>query len=135
MAKVPRKTSIYEVEPVPDKYVIPFAPELVQFLESGEKVETYRYGDKYEYLEVGDLVVIQNNKTKEGVFNANIVEKKKTTFASLPLTSSGHEGYESKDQQRAVFSGYYAYLGRPIENDDPFLIFTFRRKEAISEEK
>ncbi len=128
MVKVPSKTFVNLIEPQFAKYAISFAPELIPIILSGEKVKTYRYGNKYDYLKVGDLVQIENTKTKEIVAQAVVLNKQPTTFGELPLTLQGHEEYESKEQQRNVMSGYYAYLGKALENSDQFLILEFQLK-------
>lgn len=117
--------SRYEDEPKPQPYVIPFAPELITLIRKGKKVKTYRFGLKYDYLNDGDAVKIQNWDTQEIIGHAKVTGKLRTTFAALPLENSGHEPYPNKDAQRNVFSNYYAYLQRPIKNDDVFLIITF----------
>jgi hypothetical protein len=124
--KVPEKTSIYTTEPVVDKYTIRFAPELVSLIQAGEKVKTYRYGDKYDYLNKGDTIEIQEGENEEIIGKATLITKSKTTFGKLPLETQGHESYKNKDHQRKVFSGYYAYLGRKIKDDDLFLILEYQ---------
>ena len=111
---------------VPDKYVVPFAPELAGAILERSKVITYRFGDKYDYLQVGDEVSVQNSATQEVVGKASIVNKKRLLFKDLPLDGASHESYKSKHEQRKLFSGYYAYLGRPIEDDDSFLALGFQ---------
>lgn len=123
---VPNKTSTNQTEFKPDPYVIAFAPELVAFIQDNLKLTTYRFGNKYDYLELGDNVKIQNSATQEIVYNAKITNKSKMPFKDLPLASGSHEAYKSKEHQGAVLSGYYAYLGRPIEDNDEFLVFDFK---------
>ena len=129
MARVPGKTSKYKVEPRPDLYDIPFAPELVPLILSGEKVKTYRFGLKHDYLGVGDEVNLQHYQNQEIICRAIITDKKRATFKDLPLSIPGHETYPTKEKQRQVFSGYYAYLGRPIRDEDIFLVLEFRIKK------
>ncbi len=126
MVKVPTKTTVYKKEPFPGKYVIGFAPELIAFIKSGEKVLTYRFGDKYGYLKPGDMVTIKDTVNKEIIGKAKVISKRWTTFSKLPLNIAGHETYEDKEHQRRVFSGYFAYLGRPIKNEDQFLVLGFQ---------
>lgn len=128
------RRSRYPVEPKPPKYVIPFAPELVDLILSDEKVMTYRYNGtgKYEYLNVGDEINIQDQGSGEIVAPGVVTDKEKTTFSELPLDRPGHEPYASKDEQREVFSGYYAYLGREIRDDDPFLVLGYQLKHSGS---
>lgn len=56
---------------------------------------------------------------------AKITKKVSTTFIGLPLDSPGHETPKEKEHQRKVLSGYYAFLGREIRDDDPFIILDF----------
>lgn len=122
---VPDDTSINEKEFKPDKYAIAFAPELIEFILQDRKLTTYRYGDKYSYLNVGDEISIQDSSTGEIKANAKIVNKTSTIFDELPIQIGTHEAYRDKEHQRKVLSGYYAYLGRSLSNEDPFLVFDF----------
>ena len=127
MIKTPQKTSVYKKEPQhKEKNVFGFAPELINFILKGHKVITYKYGYKKDYLNVGDNVYIKNSKTGKVIDQAYILKKENSTFIKLPLNARGHESCENKEQQRKVLSGYYAYLGRPIKDSDPFLIFEFQ---------
>ena len=119
--KVPQNTSTNKDEFIADRYVIPFASELIEFILDDKKMTTYRYGDKYDYLQPGDTIKIQNSDTKIIVANAVITDKTPTSFADLP-----HDAYTNKEHQRNVLSGYYAYIGRQIEDDDRFLVFSFK---------
>lgn len=123
--KVPKNTTVNLTEHVPERDVLPFAPELIAFILDKKKVATYRFGRKYDYLEVGDIVRLQNSQNSEVVGSAVITTKKYVAFKELPLEGGGHESYVDKEHQRKVFSGYYAYIGRPIEDDDEFLVFGF----------
>jgi hypothetical protein len=124
--KVPNTTSTNKDEYKADKYVIPFAPELIKFILEDKKMTTYRFGDKYSYLQPGDRIKVQDSNTKDIVTNAVITRKTKATFAELPVSTGSHESYTDKEHQRNVLSGYYAYIGRKIKDDDPFLIFSFK---------
>lgn len=121
--QVPDNTSTYKDEYKPDAYVIPVAPELVRFITDELKLTTYRFGNKYDYLKEGDEVGIQNAASKEIAGKALIKRKGKALFKDLPLSDGLHESYKDKEHQRQVLSGYYAYLGRPIADDDEFLVF------------
>ena len=123
--KVPRNTTINLTEHVPERDVLPFASELIAFILAGNKVVTYRLGRKYEHLKSGDHVRLQNSRSGDIVGSAVITSKKFMSFKELPLDSTGHETYMDKEHQRKVFSGYYAYVGRPIEDDDEFLVLGF----------
>src|SRR5688572_15695372 len=125
MLKVPKNTSINTTEFMPDENCIGFAPELVQFIKDNLKLTTYRFGKKYDYLKAGDTVYCQNSDTGKIECGLKVVSKRESTFANLPLDRPSHEAYRSKDHQRKVFSGYYAFLGRPIQDDDVFLVFDF----------
>jgi hypothetical protein len=124
--KVPGNTSVNKVEFKPAPYVIPFAPELVGFILAHKKLTTYRFGKKYDYLKVGDTVSIQNSESKTIVCKAEITNKAHTTFKDIPIQTGTHESYRDKEHQREVQSGYYAYIGRPIEDNDTFLIIDFK---------
>jgi len=128
--QVPDKTSVNKDEFKPEAYVIPFAPELVGLILDKLKLTTYRFGRKYDYLNVGNEVSIQDSTSKEIVARAVIKKKSQTTFLGLPLNNGSHESYRDKEHQRKVMSGYYAYLGRPIEDDDEFLVFDFELIES-----
>lgn len=124
--KVPKKTTKYNKEPIHEKYIIGFAPELISFIKEGKKVLTYRFGEKYNYLKPNDVVVIEDTVNKKAYGKAKVISKEKTTFDKLPLSSPGHETYKDKEHQRKVFFGYYAYLGRKIRDGDEFLILGFK---------
>lgn len=123
--QVPAKTSINKEEFKPDDFAIAFAPELIEFILQDRKLTTYRYGDKYDYLNVGDEISIQDSRTGEIKAKAKITSKIRTTFGELPTQVGTHEAYRDKDHQREVLSGYYAYLKRPLIDTDPFLVFDF----------
>lgn len=123
--QVPNKTSVNKVEAGLEPYVVPFAPELIELILDKLKLTTYRYGIKYDYLQIGDEVKVQNSDSKKIIGKAKIVGKTKALFKDLPIGVSKHESYKDKDHQRNVFSGYYAYLGRPIKDEDEFLILEF----------
>lgn len=126
MIKVPEVTSINHREYIPPKGAIAFAPELVGFIRSGEKRSTYRYGLKYDYIDVGDLVDIVDSSTQKVEARIKVSSKKRQIFAELPLSFDSHETYRDKDHQRHVLNGYYAYIGRDIRDDDVFLVFEFK---------
>lgn len=123
--QMPQNTSKNSDEFIPDDHVIPFAPELIEYVLAKAKMTTNRFGRKYDYLEVGDIVAIQDSSTKTIVAQAKITRKGMTTFRDLPLGAGGHNTYRDKEHQREVLSGYYAYLNRPIADDDEFLEFDF----------
>lgn len=124
--KVPDKTTTIDDEYIADKYVLPFAPELVKLILDNKKTTTYRLGDKYDYLQSGDNIKIQNSVTKEIVAEAVITNKSTATFAELPISGGGHEVYADKEHQRKVLSGHYPHIGRQIDDDDLFLVLNFK---------
>lgn len=123
--KVPSKTTVNDAEHKPKANILPFAPELVDLISKKLKLTTYRFGNKYDYLKIGDVVVIQDSVTGEFVHKARITNKSETIFAELPLSDDKHEAYKDKEHQRMVFSGYYKYMGREIRDDDQFLVISF----------
>lgn len=128
MMKAPQNPTTVLNNPLHDKYVIQFAPELSNFIRKEGKTKTYRFGDKYDYLLPGDEVELREYATGVFISKAIITSKEKTTFGQLPLNLTGHEICESKEHQRKVFSSYYKYLNREISDDDPFLILSFKLK-------
>lgn len=132
----PDKTTVNQIEYVPPKGAIGFAPELIQFILSGQKLTTYRFGSKYDYLKAGDLVKIQDSNDKKTKCIAKITQKSKLSFKELPLKINVHESYRDKEHQRSVLNGYYAFLGRSIRDDDQFIRFDFilqPQSEALGE--
>jgi hypothetical protein len=130
---VPDDTTTNKKEFKPGRYVIPFAPELIAFILHNQKLTTYRFGNKYDYLNVGDLVNIQDSQSKEIVGTATVFGKSACTFKDLPLSTETHESYRDKEHQRTVQSGYYAFLGRPIADSDPFLVLSFKLVESTTD--
>ncbi len=126
MYQTPEQTSVNNEEFKPNQCVIPFAPELIDFILAKKKLTTYRFGNKYNYLNVGDLINLQNSSTRNMVATAIITRKANTTFKDIPIKTGGHESYRNKEHQRQVLSGYYAYIGRKIADDDQFLVFDFK---------
>lgn len=125
MVQVAEKTTVHKKDPKTKKYHLSFAPELIDIIKSGEKVKTYRFGRKYDYLQPGDVVTIENTITREVVGKARVTSKTFTTFKKLPLRIQGHETYKDKERQRKVFEGYYAYLKKPIKDKDKFIVLQF----------
>lgn len=125
MFKVPQKTSVFKNHTHSPVGIISFAPELIKFIKEKRKYQTYRFADeKYQQIKVGDVVSI---KEYGGAIigPAKITKKVSTTFVDLPLDSPGHETPKDKEHQRKVLSSYYAFLGREIRDDDPFIILDF----------
>ena len=124
--KAPQKPTVVSTNPVHGKHIIQFAPELTDYIAEKGKVKTYRFGDKYKHLQKGDVVELREYKTNKLISKAEIIGTEKTTFKNIPLDLEGHEVYKSKKHQRRVFSSYYKYIGREIEDNDPFLILSFK---------
>lgn len=100
-----------------------FASNLVPLIENQEKTLTYRLGNKYNFLNVGDKIKVSNSSSGKIFGEIEIQEKQTKDFLTLPLDLDGHEKYASKEEQRKVFEGYYL---RPIHDSDQFLIFKFK---------
>lgn len=124
--KSPPKATVISKAPVQDRYEIQFAPELTALILKEGKVTTYRYGTKYDYLHIGDEVRLSEYDTRKLITRAIITKKEKVLFKDIPLHVKGHEAYKSKVEQKKVFSSYYTYLGRPLTNNDPFLLLAFK---------
>jgi hypothetical protein len=103
--------------------IIGFAPKLVPLVRDGSKILTYRLGEKFDFLTIGDTIQVENSSTGTIFGEVEIVEKTHTTFADLPLNREGHEVYPSKEKQREVFAGYY---GRKPEDTDKVIILGFK---------
>lgn len=125
MIMAPLKTTVWKNTPQHDKYVLYFAPELITFIKEKMKFKTYRFGNHYDYLQIGDDIEIKENNKDEVVAKAKITGKKSITFQDLPLKIQGHETYKNKEHERDVFSGYYKFIGRKIKDDDKFLVIDF----------
>lgn len=120
MFKVPQKTSVWTKRPQNSKDEIYFPKELINLVLSGQKIQTFRFGNKYDHLQCGDIVSIKQNGNDQELAKAKIVSIAHQIFKELPF-----EGFENKEHQRKVLSGYYAFLGREIQDDDPFIILDF----------
>jgi hypothetical protein len=107
---------------------IGFAPNLVSLILNGSKTLTYRIGNKYEFLKVGDEIDIRDSSSDKVFARVKIVEKDYTIFADLPIDRVGHEVYSSKQEQRDAFEKYYGQ----IKNEDKILILGFKVIEKYS---
>lgn len=107
---------------------IKFASNLVPLIKDGTKTLTYRIGDKYEYLEVGDTVMVQEGGEKDGdVFaEVEITQKYHTTFGELSHEADGHEKYASKKEMRETFKKYYKLQAK---DDQDILVRGFKVKK------
>lgn len=101
---------------------IGFAPELIPLVQEESKTLTYRLGDKYDFLKIGDTIQVDDSLTGIVFGEVVITEKSQTTFGLLPIDRKGHEIYLSKEEQREVFAGYY---GRAIEDNDRIIVLGF----------
>lgn len=132
MFKVPKNTSVWKTNDASPKGVMTFAPELIDFIKQNKKTQTYRLVDeKYQALKIGDTVWIKQNKIEEPIGQGLITNKVKVTFKDLPLSSPGHETPKNKEHQREVFSGYYAFLERKIQDSDEFFILDFKLLRGV----
>lgn len=101
---------------------IGFAKNLVPLVKDGSKVLTYRLGDKYNFLEIGDVINVKDSLTEQLFGKVKITEKSATTFKDLPIDREGHEKYESKEEQRKIFKKYYG----EVKDEDKVIILGFR---------
>ena len=70
MPRVSSKTSFYKKEPRHGcKYTFGFAPELIKLILSGEKVSTYKLGNKKDHIKKGDTVIV---KIKDGTDSSDL---------------------------------------------------------------
>ena len=118
--------SIFAVEPIADPYTLPFAPELINYIQEKSKRKSYRFGTKYDYLNIWDTITIVEVNANDKIGTAKVVNKETMPFDQIPLDLSWHASYASREEMRTVFSGYYAYLGRPIQDEDSFLVISFQ---------
>lgn len=102
---------------------ISFASDLIPLILNGSKTLTYRLGDKYASLNVGDMLNIRDSSSDMIFAIAEVTEKSTVPFGELPIDRKGHEVYPSKDAQRKIFKQYY---GRDIEDDELMLVLGFR---------
>ncbi|MGI8419797.1 MAG: ASCH domain-containing protein [Candidatus Levyibacteriota bacterium] len=101
---------------------IGFAPDLVPLIKNGSKTLTYRLGDKYTFLQIGDVIEVHDSSTDEVFAQVKIIEKSFTTFQDLPIDRVGHEIYLSKERQKETFQKYY----RTVHDDDAVLLLGFQ---------
>ena len=103
--------------------VIKFSPDLVPLIKNYSKTFTYRVGDKFAFLEIGDKIQAQDSANKTIFAELEITEKSSITFGKFHINSKGHEVYQSKQEQRATFKKYY---GRDIPDDEQLLVLHFK---------
>lgn len=103
--------------------MIGFAKELVPLVLSGEKTLTYRLGDKYANLQVGEKIQGKNSSTGKPFAQIEIIDKQVTTFGELPTNKPGHEEYQSKEEMRKAFQRYY---GQEVTDELRAVILEFK---------
>lgn len=99
-----------------------FAENLVPLVLNGSKTLTYRIGNKYSFLELGDEIEVRDSSTDKIFGQVKIIEKGLTAFKDLPIDRKGHEVYESKEKQKEIFEKYYG----KVKDEDKVLILGFR---------
>lgn len=112
-------------EYVPPSNAIAFAPSFVEQIKTGHKTSTYRFGLKYDHINIGDIVDVINSETYIVELSVKIISKNRVTFSELPLDHGGHGSYESVEHMRQSLGSLYSYIGRAIKDDDLFLMFEF----------
>jgi len=98
-----------------------FAGNLVPLILDGTKTLTYRIGDEYDFLEIGDEIDVRDSSNENVFGKIKITEKSYTTFADLPINRNGHEVYKNKQEQRETFEKYYGQ----IDDKDKMLVLGF----------
>lgn len=106
-----------------DKVILGFAEESVPLVKDGSKTLTYRLGLKYDFLQNGDTLLIEDSSTHLPFAKIEIVEVTKTSLVDLPIDRRGHEVYSSKEGQRQAFERFYK---RTVLDNDPVMIIEFR---------
>jgi ASC-1-like (ASCH) protein len=101
-----------------------FAPDLVPLIRAGSKTLTYRLDDDHlGFLRVGDRIEAEDSASGAVFAELEIVERHYTTFGELPIGREGNVAHPTKEDQRAVFKGYYS---RDIMDSDRVLVLGFR---------
>lgn len=103
--------------------VIGFASDLVPRVLKGSKTLTYRLGDKWSFLEVGDTIQTEDSSSNKVFAELEIISKEVGTFGTLRDDREGHEEYRSLEERRATFEKYYK---RPVTDAEPALILGFK---------
>lgn len=103
--------------------IIGFASELVPLVIDGSKVLTYRLGDKWDMLSIGDTIFTKDSGTGKIFAKLEIIKKDKGTFGTLSEDTEGHERYQSKEQRRQTFEKYY---NRSVTDSETLIIFGFK---------
>jgi hypothetical protein len=100
---------------------LPFTSSLIPSILDGSKTSTYRFGLKYDHLQIGERIDIVDSDTQEVVGQANVTSKAQVLFQDIPLISSDHQSFASREEMRDHFSRLYNYIGRAVEDSDVFL--------------
>lgn len=103
------------------KTSIGFASGLVPFVLDGSKTLTYRLGEKYDFLQVGDIIAARDSSDDRMFATLQILEIQQTTFKDLPLERNGHSAYKSKEEQKEAFKKYYSN----IQDGDRVIVIGF----------
>jgi hypothetical protein len=103
--------------------VLGFASELVPLVRDGTKILTYRLGNKWDFLQPGDIIEAKDSSTGEVFAKLEITSKEKSTFGELQENREGHEEYQNKEEKRQAFEKYYQ---RPVEDSEPVTIVGFK---------
>lgn len=102
---------------------IGFASDLVPLIINGFKTLTYRLGDKYDFLNIDDEIMVKDSQTGRLFAKVKIIDKSRTLFKKLPIDRKGHEAYSSKEEQKKVFEKYY---NKNVGDDDKVLVLGFQ---------
>jgi len=105
---------------------LPFTSSLIPSILNGSKTSTYRFGLKYDHLQIGETIDIVDSDTNKIVAQAKITSKERVLFQDIPLISSGHRGFTSREEMRDHFSKFYNYIGRVVEDSDLFLVIGWK---------
>lgn len=105
-----------------EKVILGFAEELVPLVKDGSKTLTYRLGLKYDFLQNGDTLLIEDSSTHIPFAEIEIIEMTKTSFVDLSIDRRGHEVYSSKEEQRQTFERFYK---KAVSDNDPVIIIEF----------
>lgn len=102
-----------------------FDVALMPLVRSGAKTLTYRLGDKFADLHLGDdFRAVCPGEEPVGLY---VTQRWPGKFGHLPLDDPRHEPYSSLEHMRTVFEGYY---GRPVQDDEFVVVLAFERSTA-----
>jgi hypothetical protein len=100
-----------------------FASKLVPLVKSGEKYLTYRLGERWDFLNVGDTIETKDSGTEETFGTLEILGKERTTFKEIEIDREGHEHYKDHEEKRNNFINLY---NRPVEDSETVIILKFK---------